>query len=75
MRNVLIAAGNSADPDLANLVRQHLDDASALVRGAAVWALSQLLDEDGFNGLKSNHMAGEQDITVCEEWERRTIVT
>ena len=43
VRNVLIAIGNSGDVALAAEAERLLDDASPLVRGAAVWALSQLL--------------------------------
>src|SRR4051794_27400705 len=46
VRNVLIAIGNSADAGLAVEAERLLDDASPLVRGAAVWALSQLLSPD-----------------------------
>ena len=44
LRNVLIAAGNSAEAALVPACRTLLADASPLVRGAAVWALSRLLD-------------------------------
>ena len=39
VRNVLIAIGNSGDASLAREAERLLDDASPLVRGAAVWAL------------------------------------
>ena len=42
IRNVLIAAGNSGEGSLVASVRALLADASPLVRGAAVWALSRL---------------------------------
>ena len=42
IRNVLIAIGNSGDAALAADAERLLDDASPLVRGAAVWALSRL---------------------------------
>ena len=42
VRNVLIAIGNSGDATLAAEAERLLDDASPLVRGAAVWALSRL---------------------------------
>jgi len=41
-RNVLIAIGNSADADLADVVRSRLDDGSPLVRESARWALGRL---------------------------------
>src|SRR5260370_14345036 len=37
VRNVLVAIGNSGDPALAGAAQARLDDASPLVRGAAVW--------------------------------------
>ena len=43
VRNVLIAIGNSGDAALAREAERLLDDASPLVRGAAVWALSKLI--------------------------------
>ena len=42
LRNVLIAIGNSGDAALADEAERLLDDASPLVRGAAVWALGRL---------------------------------
>ena len=42
VRNVLIAIGNSGDAALAAEAERLLDDASPLVRGAAVWALARL---------------------------------
>ena len=48
VRNVLIAIGNSGDASLAREAERLLDDASPLVRGAAVWALSRLLPREKF---------------------------
>ncbi|MHC2338702.1 tRNA epoxyqueuosine(34) reductase QueG [Bradyrhizobium sp. USDA 4454] len=67
IRNVLIAIGNSGDANLAGEARRLLDDASPLVRGAAVWALSQLMPHDAFAALASR-AGGEPDITVQQEW-------
>ena len=50
VRNVLIAIGNSGDAALAPEARALLDDASPLVRGAAVWALERLLPREDFAG-------------------------
>jgi epoxyqueuosine reductase len=66
MRNVLIAIGNSGDPSLVDDARRLLHDESALVRGAAVWALSRLLPRDEFSGLAAQ--ANEADESVREEW-------
>ncbi|MGB3503344.1 MAG: tRNA epoxyqueuosine(34) reductase QueG [Mesorhizobium sp.] len=66
IRNVLIAAGNSGEAVLVAPCRELLADASPLVRGAAVWALSQLLDRASFGALMD--AAVEQDESVGEEW-------
>ena len=55
VRNVLIAAGNSGDAALAARCRDLLDDASPLVRGAAVWALSRLVEHGEFLALAAWH--------------------
>jgi epoxyqueuosine reductase len=68
VRNVLIAIGNSGDPALAEAARARLDDASPLVRGAAVWALSHLLSRDRFKALAAAHQARETDAIVADEW-------
>ena len=72
LRNVLIAAGNSGDPSLLAACRQLLDDASPLVRGAVVWALSQLLPEEAFAALIEEHAAMETDREVRAEWSAFT---
>ncbi len=68
VRNVLIAAGNSGKAKLAPACERLLDDASPLVRGAAVWALSRLLLAREFAGLAASHRPGEADETVTDEW-------
>ena len=67
LRNVLIAAGNSGDGSLASRCEQLLNDASPLVRGAAVWALSQLLDAEAFERMGSAQI--ENDPDVVDEWQ------
>jgi epoxyqueuosine reductase len=66
VRNVLIAIGNSGDAALAKYAVNLLDDASPLVRGAAVWALAQLAPEK-IAGLAARH-ARDPDPTVADEW-------
>ena len=66
VRNVLIAIGNSGDAALATEAERLLDDASPLVRGAAVWALSQLLPHEKFSALSRQRR--DSDATVQEEW-------
>jgi epoxyqueuosine reductase len=68
LRNVLIAIGNSGDAALAEEARRLLDDTSPLVRGAAVWALGQLVEREEFEAAKSAALGGECDESVCEEW-------
>jgi epoxyqueuosine reductase len=64
VRNVLIAIGNSADASLGREAERLLDDASPLVRGAAVWALSKLLPRDNFSALAKH----DDDASVQDEW-------
>jgi epoxyqueuosine reductase len=66
LRNVLIAAGNSADASLVGPVRRLLDDPHPLVRGAAVWALSRL-DAMALAAERPRH-AREPDPDVIAEW-------
>jgi epoxyqueuosine reductase len=68
LRNVLIAIGNSGDAALADEARRLLEDESTLVRGAAVWALGQLMPRDEFDAIRTNAIAGESDESVREEW-------
>ena len=68
IRNVLIAIGNTEDPSLALEAERLLDDASPLVRGAAVWALSQLMAWDRFDALARQTAASETDAAVRAEW-------
>jgi epoxyqueuosine reductase len=69
LRNVLIAIGNSGNPSLVPDARRLLDDPSPLVRGAAVWALSQLIAKDDLSSLAQAHSLKEGDPGVAEEWE------
>ena len=68
LRNVLYAIGNSGDPGLAPSAEARLDDASPLVRGAAVWALSRLMDRAGFEALARTRAGAETDAGVRSEW-------
>jgi epoxyqueuosine reductase len=68
VRNVLIAIGNSNDPTLAKEAERLLGDESPLVRGAAVWALSQLLGRDEFEACAANAIGTELDESVHAEW-------
>jgi epoxyqueuosine reductase len=70
VRNVAIAIGNSGDPTLAADLEHLLDDASSLVRGAAVWGLSQLVARDRLAALAAARQARETDASVLDEWEQ-----
>jgi epoxyqueuosine reductase len=69
LRNVLYAIGNSGEPALAAEAERLLDDASPVVRGAAVWALARLLGAEAFAALRDARLAAEADPEVREEWE------
>jgi epoxyqueuosine reductase len=64
VRNVLIAIGNSGDAALASEAERLLNDASPLVRGAAVWALRRLLPREILADLKKP----DADDAVNDEW-------
>jgi epoxyqueuosine reductase len=68
IRNVLIAIGNSGEGALAAEAERLLDDASPLVRGAAVWALAQLMRRWEFEALKASALPTENDEHVRAEW-------
>jgi epoxyqueuosine reductase len=68
IRNVLIAIGNSNDRALAPEAHRLLDDPSPLVRGAAVWALSQLMTAETFAALAVKALKAEPDSGVRAEW-------
>ena len=64
LRNVLVAIGNSGDPALSSAAEGRLDDVSPLVRGAAVWALSRLLDPVTLARLRRK----DDEPSVRDEW-------
>ena len=68
LRNVLIAIGNSATPALVAVAERHLADVSPLVRGAAVWALSELLSPSKFAAVARRHRTAEANADVLAEW-------
>lgn len=69
VRNVLIAIGNSGDKKLADRAIARLRDASPLVRGAAIWALSRLIPAAVFGELAQRHQLSETEVSVREEWD------
>ena len=68
VRNVLIAIGNSGQPELAKAALARLEDASMQVRDAAVWALKRLLDKDAFAALATRRLPAERDPQVRAQW-------
>ena len=68
LRNVLIAIGNSGSTELADVAEAHLADPAPLVRGAAVWALSEILPAREYAALKARHLPSETDVDVRGEW-------
>jgi epoxyqueuosine reductase len=66
VRNVLIAIGNSGTPELAGDAERLLEDASPLVRGAAVWALARL-DIGRLRALVARP-GHDPDPAVRDEW-------
>jgi len=68
VRNVLTALGNVGGEGAEDAALERLQDASALVRGAAVWALSCLLPGDAFAEIRARHMPQETDSHVRAEW-------
>ncbi len=68
VRNVAIAAGNAREATLAPLVETLLTDPSPLVRGAAVWALGQLVDAATWHAHKTRLHPTEPDAVVRQEW-------
>ncbi|MFC4293299.1 tRNA epoxyqueuosine(34) reductase QueG [Sphingorhabdus arenilitoris] len=67
IRNVLIAAGNSGKPALSGPVTALLGDPSAVVRGAAIWALAHI-DRPAFAAEKQARLSAERDPDVAAEW-------
>ncbi|WP_420335467.1 tRNA epoxyqueuosine(34) reductase QueG [Roseibium sp.] len=68
LRNVLIAAGNSGQPNLLAKVEALLGDPDPDVRGSAVWAYRQLAHEDDWTARKGAALSLETDDKVRSEW-------
>lgn len=67
LRNVLVAAGNSADPALVAACEALIGDAAPLVRGAAVWAVSQLTSS-AYMAQLAARLCEDADADVRAEW-------
>lgn len=68
IRNCLIAAGNSQDLSLVPQIKRHIADEDPTIRGAAVWALGELMDADKFAAFGAPFYGSEQHASVVEEW-------
>ncbi|MDP1701838.1 MAG: tRNA epoxyqueuosine(34) reductase QueG [Aestuariivirga sp.] len=68
VRNVLIAIGNSGNPDFIRVAEQLLSDPSPLVRAMSVWALVQLMPHEEFRHVRDMHVLTESDPAVKAEW-------
>ena len=68
VRNVLIAIGNSGNPDFIPVAEHLLNDPSPLVRAMAVWALAQLMPHEDFRHAREKHVMTEPDVAVKAEW-------
>jgi epoxyqueuosine reductase len=68
VRNALIAAGNSSEAGLLADVRPLLDDASPLVRAAAIWALRRLASANDCDRERRRRLELETDADVLAEW-------
>jgi epoxyqueuosine reductase len=74
LRNVHYALGNhlkrADDPQARAALVRSLADESAVVRGAAVWALKQGLSVEDFASVRSEYLLHEMDESVRVEWGR-----
>lgn len=78
LRNVLIALGNCADMyngegpngEGVKRIKALLADSAPVVRGAAIWALSQCLSKDAFQELREQHADLEKDAETALEWHQ-----
>ena len=70
LRNVLVATGNSGDRRLIPLVLKHLRHGDPLVRGMAVWALSELVPISKLRAMAADYIVKETDKAVAAEWAK-----
>jgi epoxyqueuosine reductase len=68
IRNALICLGNANDRRAIDPIAGLLNDAEPLIRGAAAWALSQMMDEE-ILALLRERLCVEEDSQVREEIE------
>jgi epoxyqueuosine reductase len=68
VRNVAIALGNAGTAEACDAVAPLLDDAEALVRGAAVWAYGKLAAPADYAAARAARLPRETDARVRAEW-------
>ncbi|OYU75157.1 MAG: tRNA epoxyqueuosine(34) reductase QueG [Alphaproteobacteria bacterium PA3] len=69
LRNVAIGLGNSKGGDALRAAQHLSQHEQALVRGAGVWAIRQLMSPEDFSALAETSMRYETDAFVRAEWE------
>jgi epoxyqueuosine reductase len=72
VRNALIAAGNSNDKSLLEVIQPLMTDPAPVVRAMAIWAFARLADAASLAELRSIHAGQETDTDVQQEWRRTT---
>lgn len=75
VRNCLIAVGNSGDSGLQPEAERLTSDDSPLVRGAAVWAFSRLVNQAQFRRTAQRALENERDDEVRQEWQSEMMAT
>jgi epoxyqueuosine reductase len=68
VRNVLIAIGNSKNPNHIDILEDLLRDEADVVRAMAIWAIGELAEPTQYNRIKQTYMPLEQDNLVASEW-------
>jgi epoxyqueuosine reductase len=69
MRNVLIATGNSENAKYVAQIKPYLHSKNDVIKGAAIWALGQLLPADDFAQLRHTALKAEDSPSLRDEWQ------
>jgi epoxyqueuosine reductase len=64
----MIAIGNSGKRSFSKDIIPKISDKSPLVRGAAIWAIRNLLDDSEIKEIKEKSLNKERDSLVKKEW-------
>lgn len=68
-RNLLIAAGNSGNASFINIIKIKLQSQDEVVKGAAIWALGELMESEDFARLRAASLPEEGSEILREEWQ------